>query len=62
MSEQTETCLHRGCHCPAKSGEGYCSKYCSEAGVEAGGGADEQAGCGCGHPDCMRSAAIASPA
>lgn len=56
MTQQTETCAHPHCNCPAKSDKGYCSDYCAQANATP----QEVGSCGCGHPECQKTAARAS--
>lgn len=59
MTQQTETCAHLNCQCPAVAEQGYCSDYCARAIY------DPQAPtpvCGCGHPECEKTVvAVTTP-
>lgn len=54
MTQQTETCAHLNCQCPAVAEQGYCSEYCSRAIYDPPAPALV---CSCGHPECEKTEA-----
>ncbi len=48
-SEEQKTCAHEPCVCMVKSGDKYCSQYCTDAGA-----GETEIACDCGHPACTQ--------
>ncbi len=49
MSDQTDKCANRSCHCPVLSGGQFCSDHCERAETDPDTGT-----CQCGHVECQR--------
>ncbi|HEY0005060.1 MAG TPA: hypothetical protein VGB17_09640 [Pyrinomonadaceae bacterium] len=47
MPDQTETCAHAPCNCPAQMMGDYCGERCERAAT-----GEIETECHCGHPQC----------
>jgi len=51
----SQRCAHKGCSCEVRAGQTYCGPHCANVVTQSTPSAE--AGCKCGHADCVGHAA-----